>query len=152
MSENYTVDLKELLNLEQVYKKDHDFGLVLMSSACSNKDTEQVCNDAQPYLDRFVVVDSKSPDYKKEALDCDELSVGASVQRIELSNGVTGFLSLSDYVSSNDQSFLSATVPYKTGKVCLAVNLGKNLSYEPKKLIEGIKLLNDVIFDYSKGE
>lgn len=152
MSENYTVDLKELVNLEQVYKREHDFGLVLMNSSCSNNNSKQVCIDAQPYLDRFVVVDSKSPDYKKEALDCDELSVGASVQKIELNNGVTGFLSLSDYVSSDDQSFLSATVPYKTGQVCLAVNLGKNLSYEPKKLIEGIKLLNDVIFDYSKGE
>lgn len=152
MSDNYTVDLKELLNLEQVYKKDHDYGMVLMSSLCSNKQTDQICIDAQPYLDRFVVVDSKSPDYKKEAIDCDELSTGASVQRIELNNGVIGYLSLSDYVSSNNQSFLSATLPYKTGKVCLSINLGKDISYQPKKLVDAVKLINEVILDYSKGE
>lgn len=151
MSDKYTVDLKELLDREKTYKTDHDYGIVLMTSQHSNTDTE-VRNDATPYINRFIVVDSKSPNYKKEAIDCDELSVGAGVQEIKLNNQVKGYLSLSDYVTNDDQSFLSATVPYKTGHICLAINLGKELSYQPEKLNIGIKLLNEVIDEYSKGE
>lgn len=152
LSENYTVDLKELLKLEKVYSTEHDYGLVLMKSSHSNLDDKVKRFDGETYIDRFVIVDSKSKDYKREALDCDELRSGVGVQQIKLNNGVIGYFSLSDYVSPKSPSFLSATLPYQTGSICMAINFGTGLSYEPEKLSDGVKLFNNIIHEYSMGK
>lgn len=151
-SEFYTVNLKELLRLEKVYQTSHDYGISLEKSNHSNHSSSQKVFDAEPYIERFIVVNSISADYKKEALDCDNLRTGAGVVPLKLEHDVSAYFSLNDYVGPTSPSFLSATVPYKTGQVCMVVNFGKHLSLSPELLNEGVKLMNSIIREYATGK